>query len=196
VLLSNAGGVYLGDACFEPVFAELQRRRALVFVHPTASPDPSAHGLGAPDTLLDFVADTSRAITKLHYSGTFARTPDVNYVFAHAGGTIPYLANRFAIVDEMGIVDGLATRGAAAEVFRRLYWDTALSWSDPVLHTLLAVVGANRIVFGSDYPYLRRDLAVDCVRKISDSAELTAADREAVLGGNARTLLPRFALGG
>ena len=193
VLLSNAGGVYLGDSRFDPVFEELQRRHALVFVHPTASPDPSAHVAGVPDTLLDFVADTSRAITRMHYSGTFARTPDVNYVMAHAGGTIPYLANRFAIVDEMGVVDGLAERGTAAELFGRLYWDTALSWSEPVMRTLKSFVGAGKVVFGSDFPYLRRDLAVGSVRRIADSPAFTEAEREAVLGGTARTLLPRFA---
>ena len=187
VLLSNARGVYLGDARFEAVFQELQRRQALVFVHPTASPDPSAHIPGVPDTLLDFVTDTSRAITRMHYGGTFARTPDVKYVIAHAGGTIPYLANRFSIVDDMGIVDGIEDRGSAAALFRRLYWDTALSWSEPVLRTLESVAGVDRIVFGSDFPYLRRDLAADCVRKVSDVLDLD------VLGDNARVLLPRFA---
>ena len=101
VLFSNARGVYLGDARFTPLFEELQRRAAVVFVHPNPSPDPSAHALGLPDNLIDFTADTTRAIAHLHYSNTFARTPDVKYVFAHAGGTVPFLAGRFAIIDEM-----------------------------------------------------------------------------------------------
>ena len=86
-IITNADGSYLGDSRFDPIFAELQRRSAVVFVHPTASPDPIAHTLGLPDALLDYPVDTSRAIAKLHYSNTFARTPDVKYVFAHAGGT-------------------------------------------------------------------------------------------------------------
>jgi predicted TIM-barrel fold metal-dependent hydrolase len=90
-LMTNAGGAYLGDSRFAPLFAELQRRGAVAFVHPTTSPDPIAHTLGLPDTLLDFPVDTSRAIAKLHYSNTFARTPDVKYVFPHAGGTIPFV---------------------------------------------------------------------------------------------------------
>jgi 6-methylsalicylate decarboxylase len=60
VLFSNSNGVYLGDARFEPVFEELERRKAVLFVHPTASPDPSAHHLGLPDSLIDFTADTTR----------------------------------------------------------------------------------------------------------------------------------------
>ena len=96
VLFSNARGRYLGDPRFTPLFDELQRRAALVFVHPNPSPDPSAHALGLPDSLIDFTADTTRAIAQLHYSNTFARTPDVKYVFSHAGGTVPYLAGRSA----------------------------------------------------------------------------------------------------
>jgi 6-methylsalicylate decarboxylase len=133
VLFSNARGIYLGDARLDPLFAELQRRGAVVFVHPTSSPDRIGHQLGLPDSLLDFVVDTSRAIAHLHYSNTFARTPDVKYVFSHAGGTIPYIAGRFGIIDEMGVIPGAEQRGTAAETFRRLYWDTALSWSGPVL---------------------------------------------------------------
>src|ERR1700685_3683019 len=101
VLFSNARGIYLGDKRFKPLFDELERRKAVVFVHPTASPDASAHSLGLPDSLIDFTADTTRAIAQLHYGNTFARTPNVKYIFSHAGGTIPNLASRFAVVDEM-----------------------------------------------------------------------------------------------
>ena len=78
-----------GSSRAGPIFAESQRHAALVFVHPTMSPDPIAHTLGLPVTLLDFLVDTSRAIATLQYSNTFAQTQDVKYVFVHAGGTIP-----------------------------------------------------------------------------------------------------------
>jgi len=192
VLFSNARGVYLGDDRFRPLFAELQRRAAVVFVHPTASPDPSAHGLGLPDSLIDFVADTSRAIAQLHYRNVFARTPDVKWIFSHAGGTIPYLASRFGIVDEMGVIPGQEERGLAADTFRRLYWDTALSWRDPVLGLLREVVGMDHVLFGSDFPYLRRDLAVRCRAELARTPALSDAERHAVFAGNARTLFPRL----
>src|SRR5580698_2532325 len=117
VLFSNARGIYLGDPRFTPLFDELQRRAAVVFVHPNPSPDPSAHALGLPDSLIDYPADTTRDIARLHYSNTLARTPDVKYVLAHAGGTVPYLAGRFAIIDEMKVVPGADERGSAAETF-------------------------------------------------------------------------------
>jgi len=92
----------------------------------------------------------------MHCSNTFVRTPDVTYIFSHAGGIIPYLAGRFAIVDEMNVIPGAENRASAAETFH----DTALSWSDPVLAMLRSAVGIDRVLFGTDYPYLRRDLAV------------------------------------
>ncbi len=192
VVFSNSNGVYLGDARFEPVFAELERRAAVVFVHPTASPDASAHQLGLPDSLIDFTADTTRAIAQMHYSNRFARTPSVKYIFSHAGGTTPYLAGRWAIVDEMNVIPGAEERGSAAETLRRLYWDTALSYRDPVLRLLRDVVGVDQVLFGSDFPYLRRDLAVNCVQRLEQTGEFTADERTRVMSGNALKLFPRF----
>jgi 6-methylsalicylate decarboxylase len=192
VLFSNANGVYLGDARFEPVFAELERRGAVAFVHPTASPDPSAHHLGLPDSLIDFTADTTRAVAQMHYSNRFARTPNVKYIFSHAGGTAPYLAGRWAIVDEMNVIPGCEERGTAADTLRRLYWDTALSYSDPILRMLRDVVGLDQVLFGSDFPYLRRDLAVNCVQRLEQTVELTADERTRVMSRNALELFPRF----
>jgi len=196
VLFSNARGIYLGDARFRPLFEELERRSAVVFVHPTASPDAAARSLGLPDSLIDFTADTTRAVAQLHYGNTFARTPNVKYIFSHAGGTIPYLATRFSIVDEMNVIPGAEERGTAADTLRRLYWDTALSWRPPVLHMLRSVVGMGLVLFGSDYPYLRRDLAVRCRREVETSTELDSKERRAVLSDNALKLFPRLATRG
>ncbi len=193
VLFSNANGVYLGDSRFEPVFAELDRRGAVVFVHPTASPDPSAHSLGLPDTLIDFTADTTRAVAQMHYSNRFARTPHVRYIFSHAGGTVPYLAGRWAIIDEMNVIPGADERGTAADTLRRLYWDTAASYRAPVLRMLRDIVGLDQVLFGTDFPYLRRDLAVSCVQMLKETAELSAEERTGVMSGNALKLFPRFA---
>ena len=98
--------MYLGDAILEPVFEELERRKTVVYVHPNPSPDAVAHSLDLPDNLLDFPTDTNRAVAQMHYTNRFARTPSVKYIFSHAGGSIPYLAARFAIIDEMGFIAG------------------------------------------------------------------------------------------
>ena len=191
VLFTNANGVYLGDPVLEPVFEELERRQAVVFVHPNPSPDAAAHSLGLPDNLLDFPTDTNRAVAQMHYTNRFARTPSVKYIFSHAGGSIPYLAARFAIIDEMGFIEGGEQRGSAAEMFRRMYWDTALAASDPVLRMLRDVAGVGQVLYGTDFPYLRRDLAVKS-RQLLQTDALNDAERAAVLGGNAASLFPRL----
>src|SRR6267154_2506711 len=190
LLFSNVQGIYLGDPRLEPVFTELDRRAATVFVHPNPSPDPVAHHLGLPDSLIDFTADTTRAVAEMLYSNRFARAPNVNYIFSHAGGTIPYLAGRFGIVDEMRVIPGADARRTAAETFRALYWDTALAFGDPVLRMLRSVVGLDHVVCGSDYPYFLRDLAVGGIAALRRTEELTASEREAVLGTNALKLFP------
>ncbi len=187
----NSNGVYVGDPVLEPVFEELERRKTVVYVHPNPSPDAVAHSLGLPDNLLDFPTDTNRAVAQMHYTNRFARTPNVKYIFSHAGGSIPYLAARFAIIDEMGFIAGGELRGAAADMFRRIYWDTALAASDPVLRMLRDVAGINQVLYGTDFPYLRRDLAVSSKQRILQSTELNDSERRAILGGNASRLLPR-----
>jgi hypothetical protein len=89
VLFSNARGSYPGDPRFTPLFDELQRRRAVVFIHPNPSPDPSAHALGLPDSLIDYPADTTRAIAQLHYRNTFARTPTASTSSPTPGAPCP-----------------------------------------------------------------------------------------------------------
>ncbi len=192
VLFTNSRGVYLGDKIMKPLFDELGRREVVVYVHPNASPDPVAHSLGLTDNLIDFPVDTTRAIAQLHYRGTFSATPNIQYIFSHAGGTVPYLAGRFAIVDEMNIMGDSSKRGTAAETFRNLYWDTALAWSDPVLHTLRHIAGINKVLFGTDFPYLRKDIAVRSKINLADSPELLEGEKKQVLGGNALKLFPRF----
>jgi len=192
VLFTNSNGVYLGDTSLEPVFEELERRKAVVFVHPNPSPDAVAHSLGLPDNLIDFPTDTNRAVAHMHYTNRFARTPNVKYIFSHAGGSIPYLAARLAIIDEMAFIPGSEERGAVASMFRRMYWDTALAASDPVLRMLRDIVGIDHVLYGTDFPYLRRDLAVDSKQRILESSELNDSERRAILGGNASRLFPRL----
>lgn len=190
VLFTNSNGVYLGDRILEPIFDELERRKTVVYVHPNPSPDPIAHSLGLPDNLIDFTTDTNRVVAQMHYTNRFTRTPSVRYIFSHAGGSIPYMAARFAIIDEMGFVPGREERGAAADMFRRMYWDTALSASDPVLRMLRDVAGMDQVLFGTDFPYLRRDLAVGSKQRILHSAELNGLERTGILERNASRLFP------
>jgi hypothetical protein len=89
-------------------------------------------------------------------------------------------------------IDGAEERGTAAETLRRLYWDTALSWKDPILQMLRSAVGMEQVLYGSDFPYLRRDLAVRSRVELESTSALGDAERAGVLGANALRLFPRL----
>jgi predicted TIM-barrel fold metal-dependent hydrolase len=112
-------------------------------------------------------------------------------VFVYAGGTIPFVASRFAIVDRM--LPGAPQRGAFADTLRRLYWDTASAFADPVLHMLRAVTGLDNVVFGTDYPYLGDEVSIGGLRQLRKTAALDDDERGRLLGGAAARLIPRLA---
>ncbi|MFI2753975.1 amidohydrolase family protein [Cellulomonas sp. P22] len=152
---------------------------------------PRCSALRVADAWTHVVVDTTRAVTRLHYSNTFARTPAVRYVLSHAGGTIPYLAQRFDQLDSLAVVPGAEERGSAREQLRRLYWDTALAFEQPVLDLLRDVIGLDHVVFGSDRPYALAQSEAGAVA-IRTADHLTADERAAISWRNAQHLLPRL----
>lgn len=141
---------------------------------------------------MDYVADTTRAIARLHYSNTFARTPSVRYIFSHAGGTVPFIVQRFDLLDATQVVPGGEIRGKARDQFRRLHFDTALAYQKPVLSLTSGVIGTSQLVFGSDRPY-SMDMAAGAATAITSAEYLSTEDRAAIGWQNALHLLPRLA---
>ena len=187
-LLTSYGDKWLGHPQFDPVMNELNRRRALLYTHPTAASCCRSLQSDVPPTVIEFGTDTTRAITQIVFSGTAARCPDLNFVFSHAGGTLPFLTERLL---KMPVLDPtLASRvphGVLHEL-QRFYYDTAWSAHPMALASLTRLVKPAQIVFGSDYPYRT---GIDHVKGLADygfsSAELRAIERD-----NALRLLPRW----
>lgn len=151
-LLSNVEGRYLGDPEWDPVFAELDRRGAYVFVHPvqpvTPSPTPEY-----PVWVQDFPFDTTRAAVNLIYSGTLERCPRIRLQLAHLGGATPFLAHRIA---ELSLREPERVERAPAgalSYMERLYYDTGLASNRIALAATRELAGIERVVFGSDWPY-------------------------------------------
>jgi aminocarboxymuconate-semialdehyde decarboxylase len=117
----------------------------------------------------------------------------VKYIFPHAGGTIPYVASRFGIVDAMDVIPGAEERGSFPDTLPRLHWDTASAFNDPVLHMLRSVTGLDNVVYGTDYPYPHDEISIGGLRHVQGTAELTDDERRGILGGTAARLLPRLA---
>lgn len=189
-IFSSYGNRYPGDPAFAPVFDELNRRKAVVFVHPNA-PDACRHLMPQfPVSSIEFPFDTTRAAMSLLFSGTFARCPDIRFVFSHAGGTLPFLAHRLTRLEAQEEFAAV-TPGGAMQWLQRQYYDTALSANEPALRALEAFVPASQILYGSDLPFAPGMMA----RTIAGIAAhgFGADDARAIERGNALGLFPRLA---
>jgi 6-methylsalicylate decarboxylase len=189
ILLSNVDGVYLGDRGLDPLFEELDRRGAYVFLHPNALTVPNPIP-GFPVWLFEFPFDTTRAVVNLIYGGALERFPRVKIQLAHLGGTAPFLAHRIASLSARDPDRAaLAPRGAL-EYLKLFYYDTGLSNNEVAFASTLAAVGSERVVFGSDWPYLELPPAGDPAPGLSF---LDPAVRSKIDGDTIAALLPRLA---
>jgi 6-methylsalicylate decarboxylase len=187
VLLANSKGIYLGDPSFNPLMQELNRRKALVFVHPSHLQDPGVPGI--PAYIADFLLDTTRAAVNLVLQGTLSKYPDIRFVLSHGGGFLPYAATRIALA--FGFEDSAAKDEKVAEL-RRFYFDTALSSSHSALPSLIAFADPERITFGSDWPYAITSTAKAFTATL-DSFDVSGDVHAAINRGNAERLFPRLA---
>jgi 6-methylsalicylate decarboxylase len=185
-LLSNVAGRYQGDPAWDPVWDELDRRAAYVFIHP-ASP-PYDLPLPQPIWLYEFTFDTTRAVVELIYSGTLERCPNVRLQIAHLGGTAPFLAHRIASLAAREPERAIrAPQGALAHL-SRLYYDTGLSNHMLALDTAQAIAPLEQIVFGTDWPYA----ALPAVGDPAPELAALGAQRALVDSENAGALVPRL----
>jgi predicted TIM-barrel fold metal-dependent hydrolase len=188
-MLSSYDDVWPGDPAFVPVFEELDRRRAAVYVHATAP--ACCRGLvpDMPAALLEFPFDTTRAIASLLFSGAFSRFRNIRFIFSHAGGAISVLAGRVAgFRDRDERLSAVMPEGVPA-ILSELYFDVASSTSPASFGALRATVAVTQVLFGSDYPYVpiagtSRGLA---------ALGLSESDHRAITCGNAHRLFPRLA---
>ena len=184
VMLANVNGTYLGDPAWMPLMEELHRHKAVVFVHPSALPAPALPGI--PAFVADFLLDTTRAAIQYAQSGALERFPELKVILSHAGGFIPYAAERVARICSP---DGQNAGGIAR--LRQFYFDTALSGSPYALPSLLAFADPQRITFGSDWPHATHNRSLHFTGLL-DAYAMTDAQRTAIDRGNALQLFPRW----
>ncbi|EHB59290.1 amidohydrolase 2 [Mycolicibacterium rhodesiae JS60] len=188
VLLANHAGVYLGGEGQDELFAELDARRAVVFIHPAELPGPTVPGV--PPWATDFLLDTSRAAYLLVRNNIRRKYPNIRFILSHGGGFVPYASHRMAlaIMSETGrsIADIL-------DDFASFYFDTALSSSAAALPTLLAFAQPGHITFGSDFPFGPVAVGQYFAAGLESYPGLDSAQREAIERGTALELFPRLA---
>lgn len=186
VLLANTNGTYLGQPEQEELFAELDRRAAVVFIHPAELPGPSVPGI-APFAA-DFLLDTTRAAYLLVRNGIRRRYPNITFILSHAGGFVPYAAHRMAVAM---VGENAHNPMDSLEDFSTFYFDTALSGSAAALPSLLAFAKPGHVLFGSDWPFAPPPAVqyftagLDAYAGITDHADINR--------DNATALFPRLA---
>ncbi|MFD4605747.1 amidohydrolase family protein [Streptomyces sp. NPDC058464] len=190
VLLSNTRGTYLGDPLLEPLMEELNRRDAVVLVHPAAPALPPLPGV--PPFVADYLLDTTRAALNLVRNGVTVRCPRIRIILSHAGGMVPYAAGRIALLTPPGETEPAIAPDLFLTELRRFYFDTALSSASPTMRALRAFAAPDRILFGSDWPYAPGRSAFTFTREL-DALDLPVDDRTAIHRGNAAALFPRLA---
>jgi 6-methylsalicylate decarboxylase len=187
-LQSNYGDKWLGHADFRPVYEELNRRKALVYVHPLAANCCRNLAVGTFPAVIEVPHDTTRTVTSLLLSGTFARFRDIRWLFSHAGGTIPMLAGRIDYFSKDRRNAGEFAPGGIENELRRHHYDTANATHPASMAALLKLVSASQVLFGSDYPYVPVAAQAADLRQLG----LAANEVQAIESGNAMRLMLRL----
>ena len=185
VLLANSRGIYLGDRIFDPLFDELNKRKAVVFVHPSFlyGAEPLK---GIPPFVADFLLDTTRAAIRLAGSGTLDRCPDIKVILSHAGGFVPYAAYRIAVATspKRDFAEGLTQ-------LHKFYFDLALSASPTALPSLMAFAKPDHVLYATDWPYAT-DAVVGAFTGMYEGYSMSEHQRASIDRGNAEALFPRL----
>ena len=186
VLLSNIRDRALADPAYRPFFAECDRRKACVFVHPMIPAAAEPFGEYVLGPIVGFPFDTTLAVARLCYAGVFKQLPNIRWLVAHAGGAIPYLLERL----DSGWRDFAECRANIDEppstYLKRLYYDT-VTFAPNNLRLLRDVVGTDHLAMGSDYPHLLG--SIDKAISSIEGVDWDAREKERVFSGTALALL-------
>jgi predicted TIM-barrel fold metal-dependent hydrolase len=188
-LFTSYGNRWLGDPSFTPVMDELNRRAAVVYTHPRTADCCRNLIPGVPEPIVEYGTDTTRTIASLVFSGAAHKYRNAKFIFSHAGGTLPFLTERFLrlpLLDKS--LQARVPEGVLPEL-TRFYYDTAQAAHPTALASLLRLVPVSQVVFGTDFPFRS---SIDHVKGLQEFG-LSESDLRAIDRDNAIRLLPRYA---
>ena len=180
---------YLGHADFAPIWNALNKRKAVVLVHPTHAVDTNFIAKHLPQPIVDYPHETTRTAIDFIMSNGCRTYTDVKIILAHAGGTLPYIAKRAACLDDVGLIS--KTADEALEDVGPFYFDLALSSSKQTIQMLLQYTSSDHVMYGSDYPYAPPK-SIKRFAKEMDEAGLDPELAHSLNRTNALKLFPRF----
>ncbi|OOQ89684.1 putative 2-amino-3-carboxymuconate-6-semialdehyde decarboxylase [Penicillium brasilianum] len=192
----GSSNTYLGHPDIEPIWAELNRRACVVFVHPTHPVDTNPVNPKLPQPAIDYPYETTRTAMDMIINGTRLKYPACKVILSHAGGALPYLISRVTTPMKKAPDFAVSLRTGTAhdksmDSFRSFHFDLALSSSPQVLDMLLKMVPHDHILFGSDFPYAPIT-AYPAFLEALESYEMDTELRDMINFGNAMKLFPRL----
>ena len=187
-VLTSYDDKWLGSPAYDAVFAELNRRKAVVFVHPTIALCCRTLLPDVTPLITEIPQDTARAISNLLFTGTFSRYRDIKFIFTHAGGNMPMMVGRMKQYGPASLAT-LAPLGIEQEL-RRHYFDLAGTANKPAVAAITSIVPTSQILMGSDNPFIP---LAETARDLQ-SLGLSAVDLQAIRRDNALALLPGAAV--
>ncbi len=184
---TSYGKKWLGDPAFEPIYQELDRRKAIVYTHPH-EPDFLQNLIpGVPGSAIEFCTDTTRTIASLVFSGTASRFPNVRFIFSHGGGVMPFIVERFTRLGNRKDLAAKLPRGVLYEL-KKFYYEVAQAAHPGALSSLTQVIPMSQIMFGTDFPYRKAaEIGKGLVDFGFNARQLAAINRD-----NALRLFPRY----
>ena len=186
-LMTSYGSQWLGDPAFLPVLEELNRRKAVIYVHPATPLCCTALMRYVPPYFAEFQQDTTRTILSLVYSKSIQKLRDIKFIFSHSGGTLPMVAGRIEFFSAWPQFKDVVPNGLLAEL-PRFHYDVANAANKPALSALTALVPTSQILFGSDYPLATIEETSGNLTQLGfGQADLLKIARE-----NAMRLIPRL----
>jgi 6-methylsalicylate decarboxylase len=188
-LMTNMGDKWLGDPHYFPLFEELNRRKAVIYTHPISA-DCMQNMLvpDVDDSVIEFTADTSRAIARLLFSGAAHRFPEIRFIFSHAGGTMPFILDRYTRHAHSDPALAARVPEGVLTYLKRFYYDTAQASHSFAMASITQFIAISQFLFGTDFPFRN---AEDHVKGLA-ACGFAEADLFAIECGNARRLLPRW----
>ena len=189
-LLTSVDNRYMGDPAYDDIFDELNRRRAVVFIHPDTPPAGNRPTSNLPPSLVEFVLETTIAVSVLLFRGTLERCPDIRFILPHAGGTIPYLALRLCLGQFWPGLQEHVPQGVITYL-QRFYYDTALSASPHTLRSLQELVNPSHILFATDYPFAPELATIATIEGLKNYDGFDEGALESIFRESASTLFPR-----
>jgi predicted TIM-barrel fold metal-dependent hydrolase len=185
-LTTNYMDKYPGDEAFAEVFDELDRRKAVVYFHPTAASFAFNVIPNIPPPTIEFPFDTTRAIVSLMFGGTLHRCPNIKWIFSHGGGALAMIANRLVgLAKNRPELNARVPNGVMHEL-SKLYVDVVGVTTPGALKAVLDIVPMSHLLFGTDFPFWAPDITIKGLAGL----KLSAADLQAIERDNALKLLP------